>query len=262
MNIDPFDDIGYTKVNGAYCKDFKQSFPVPVANPEERIFFVHAAASMGARGCPIEVLSYVMEKYPMQVFQRDELGHLPLHVAIQKVTWSKHRKRRLKPKEKPFLESLLNAYPGSARERIHTDHHRYPLHSAIANGHLWSQGVREIFLTAPECVIVRDPCTGLYPFQLAGVPIVEEKSYSNDNLETVFQLLRARPDVISYLQEAAEHKKEYEQAHYVAKYSTSKRMLFEARTSKHIVFDVLWDASMTHLDALFRWRKCLYKTRQ
>mmetsp|Transcript_22136 Transcript_22136/g.54780 ORF Transcript_22136/g.54780 Transcript_22136/m.54780 type:complete len:417 (+) Transcript_22136:129-1379(+) len=262
MNIDPFDDIGCNKVNGANSKNSKQLSSVPVANPEEHIFFVHAAASMGARGCPIEVLSHVMEKYPMQVFQRDEQCHLPLHVAIQKITWSKHRKRRLKPKEKPFLESLLNAYPGSARERIYSDHHRYPLHSAIANGHSWSQGVREIFLAAPECVIVRDSCTGLFPFQLAAVPIIEEKSYSNDNLETVFQLLRARPDVISYLQEAAEHKKEYEQAHYAAKHSTSKRMLFEARTSKHIVFDAFWDASMTHLDALFRLRKCLYKTRR
>ena len=237
MNNDHCDGICFRKVRRRDSKDsdiniFKELSIAPVAGQEERIFFVHAAVSMGAKGCPIEVLSYVMEKYPKQVRVRDQSGHLPLHVAIQKVSWSKHGRRRLKPKEKAFLENLLKAYPGGARERIYSDHHRYPLHSAIAYGHSWSQGVQDIFLAAPECLIVRDPYTGLFPFQLAGVPIAEEKSFGIDNLETVYQLLRARPDVIFYLQEAASIStaKKYQKR-------MNNRMLFVERTYKHILID-------------------------
>jgi len=154
-NIDHFDGICFSKVNGADSKasDADNSKKIPsilAAGQEERIFFVHAAVSLGAQGCPIEVLSYAMEKYPKQVFQRDQRGHLPLHVAIQKISWSKHKRRRLKPKEKTFLSCLLKAYPGSARERIYSDHDRYPLQSAVANGHTWLHGVQDIFLAAPE----------------------------------------------------------------------------------------------------------------
>jgi len=262
--INPFDDICCTKVNGVVSKNPKDPSSVSLSNQQEDIFFVHAAASVGARGCPIEVLSFVMEKYPKQVFQRDEKGHLPLHVLLEKVTWSKHRKRRLKPKEKPFVESLLHAYPGSGRERNISDHRRYPLHSAIANGHTWSQGVREIFLAAPECIIVRDPYTGLYPFLLAAVPIVEEKSYGVDNVETVYQLLRARPDVIFSIQEDSKQK---EKPKIYARKGRTKRMLYEERPRKHILFDSLggrfiWDAGMPHLDGFFRVRKLVYKTRR
>lgn len=232
MNSDHFDGIRFKKV--------KYLSHARLAGQEEDIFFVHAAASMGTKGCPIEVLSKVMEKYPKQIFQRDQRGDLPLHVVIQKVSWSKHKRRRLKPKEKPFLERLLKVYPGSARERIYSDHNRYPLHSAIANGHSWSHGVEDIFLAAPGSLIVRDPCTGLLPFQLAAVPIAEEKSFGIENLETVYQLLRARPEAIFYLQEAAKRRKEWNPSISTATCSRkrmSKRMLFEERTSKHVLID-------------------------
>jgi hypothetical protein len=247
MNSDNFDGIGCIKVNGEdlKCSDLDNSqntSSVLAAGQEDRIFFVHAAVSLGAQDCPIEVLSYVMEKYPKQVFQRDQRGHLPLHVAIQKVSWSKHKKWRLKPKEKPFLTCLLKAHPESARERIYGDLDRYPLHSAVANGHTWSQGVKDIFLNAPEVLIVRDSFTGLFPFQLAGVPIAQENSCEIDKLETVYQLLKARPDVIYYLQESRKRKKESKPTH----------------STTHSSFGIaVWDFSFLHLDIFFRLRKWL-----
>ena len=234
LNSDRLDDIRCTNTNvnrPNYQAPSSSTRAGEDVTDEDGRFLVHAAVSMGAKGCPIEVVSYIMEMYPQQVFQRDHSGHLPLHVLIQKVTWSKHRKRRLKPKEKPILEGLLKAHPQSAREKIHNDHHRYPLHSAVANGHCWSHGVRELFLAAPESLVIRDPCTGLFPFQLAAIPIVEEYCFGIDNLETVYQLLRARPDVIFYLQQVAA-----KQRAPTAKNSTkrvSRRMLFEEKTSKH-----------------------------
>lgn len=208
MNSDQCDGIDCSKMDdtGSNIPDVhgsKINSSVPSAEQEERFFFVHAAVSLGSKGCPIEVLSHAIEKHPKEVLQRDQRGHLPLHILIQKISWSKHRRRRLKPKEKSFLTCLLKSHPGSARERIYDDHNRYPLHSALANGHTWSHGVANIFLAAPEVLMVRDPSTGLFPFQLAGVPITEDTAFDMDNLETVYQLLRARPDVINYLQLSA-----------------------------------------------------------
>jgi hypothetical protein len=244
MNRDHFDGIYCIMVNSEDSEysdidNSKKTSPVLAAGQEERVFFVHAAVLLGAQGCPIEVLSYVMETYPKQVFQRDQRGHLPLHVAIQKVSWSKNKKWRLKPKEKPFLTCLLKAYPESARERIYGDHDRYPLHSAVANGHTWSHGVQDIFLAAPEVLIVSDPFTGLFPFQLAGVPITEEKACDIDKLETVYQLLKARPDVIYCLQQDGKRKKKSKPTH----------------STKYSGFGIaVWDFSFLHLDILFRLR--------
>lgn len=240
----------------------KQLSPTLAVGKEEQIFFVHAAVSLGAKGCPIEVLSYVMEKYPKQVFQRDERGHLPLHIAIQNVSWSKHKRRRLKPKEKPFLTYLLKAYPGSARERINSDHGRYPLHSAVANGHSWLQGVKDIFLAAPEVLIVRDPVTGLFPFQLAGIQVAEDKACDIDNLETVYQLLKARPDVIYYLQEAARRKKELNPtiSTIYSRKNANNCMLFIAAFVDLFETAIL-HFGISHLDVLFRLRKWLNKSK-
>ena len=233
LNSVHFDAIGFYNTNGCNADSDKPLSPISLPSQEEGNFFVHAAVSMGGKNCPVEVLSHVMEKYPRQVFQRDQSSHLPLHVAIQKVSWSKHRKRRIKPKEKPILESLLKAYPGSARERIHSDHNRYPLHSALANGHSWSHGIEALFLAAPETLAVRDSHTGLYPFQLAAIPVEGEFWFGIDNLETVYQLLRARPDVIFELQEAGNAS-----AKNGAEEGKKRRMLFEENPSKHIIVNL------------------------
>lgn len=284
MNIEHFDEMHRRNFDGLDSKisDIDNSLklsPPLVAREEDRIFFVHAAVSLGAQGCPIEVLSYVMEKYPKQVFQRDARGHLPLHIAIQKVSWSKRKKRRLKPKEKPFLKCLLKAYPGSARKRIYSDHDRFPLHSALGNGHSWTRGIEDVFLAAPEVLLARDPFTRLFPFQLAGVPITEEKSSDVDVLETVYQLLRTQPDVIYYLQEAERRKKKPKPTHSTkdSRKRPSKQMLFIAFTKrlfgiipvgtchKSSVVDlfgtVVWDTSFLHLDVLFRLKNSLNKNK-
>ena len=200
-----YSEISSRDVNPGDAKMEFAPFLAPLE--EESTFFVHAAVSLGAQGCPVEVLSSVMKKYPEQVFQRDQWGRLPLHVGIQRITWSKHRKRRLKPKEQPFLTVLLDAFPLAAREQACNDNGRYPLHSAIANGHAWEGGIRDIFLAAPEILSVRDPISGLFPFQLAALPAVAKISKEMDSFETSYRLLRARPDIIDRIQPTGQGKK-------------------------------------------------------
>ncbi|MGK3736181.1 MAG: hypothetical protein ACI8RD_007153, partial [Bacillariaceae sp.] len=222
-------------------------------NDEDDIFFVHGAVSLGQQNCPIEVLLFVMNAYPRQVFQRNKYGHLPLHISTQRVLWSKNKKRRFQPNEQTFISCLLQAYPVGARERIYSDHNRYPLHSAIANGHTWSRGVQDIFLAAPEIVLIRDPSTKLFPFQLSAVPILD----GNDNgvdLETVYKLLRSRPDVINYCLQLQRTKKKTDQTTN----STIKRLISSVlvvciRSAFDMVVGFFWKTCL-QIKAVFKSR--------
>ncbi|KAL3920101.1 MAG: hypothetical protein SGARI_007030, partial [Bacillariaceae sp.] len=44
---------------------------------------LHAAVSLGALSCPVEVLEYVLARFPEQVSIRDRWGYLPLDIAVR-----------------------------------------------------------------------------------------------------------------------------------------------------------------------------------
>jgi hypothetical protein len=190
-------------------------------------FVVHAAVSLGALYCPMGVLEYVLNHFPDQVFSRDTHGQLPLHVAIAQSSWNEATRHRYRPREKDFIMALLKVYPDAAKEPLLLDtiddddddemnrdiarYARYPLHIALVNRHLWSGGIQELFYAAPDIVMIQDPITMLYPFQLAAVvvPSPRNESCRDDttkgscstsscgvDLETIYRLLRSRPEII------------------------------------------------------------------
>jgi len=172
-----------------------------------------AAVTLGASGCPAEVLSRLLREDPQQLRERDQWGRLPLHVAIQRannnnnnnntnsnnsnsnsnsnnntngkqsvrtrVRTRRHRRRRRRPREGPVLERLLEAFPGAARCPCGGGR-RFPLHEAIASGHSWSGGVGALFAAAPGLLAVRDPVTGLWPFALAACRETLQGTCSSD----------------------------------------------------------------------------------
>ena len=227
---------------------------------DDKIFFVHAAVSLGQQNCPIEVLSFVMNAYPNQVFQRNELGQLPLHISTQRVSWSKNKKRRFQSNEQTFIACLIKAYPRGTRERIYSDHNRYPLHSAIANGHTWSRGVQDIFLAAPEILLIRDPLTKLFPFQLSAAPIHDGKDV---DLETLYKLLRSRPDIINYCLQLQRTKKKTEQSNSTKVMAPLKQMI---KRMLIIVFSQRLISSVSvvcirpafGMIVSFYWKSCLH----
>ena len=154
---------------------------------------VHATVSLGALSCPIEVLRYVLKRWPEQVTMKDECGQVPLHIAVGPTSWSSATKRKYKPREQQFLELLLQAHPAAAMAKMASDHRRYPLHSAIANRHSWHGGVKELFYAASHVLLVQDPVTKLYPFQLAAIPVRDTAV----ELDTIYHLLREKPDVLN-----------------------------------------------------------------
>jgi len=156
---------------------------------------VHAAVSLGSLGCPLPVLVRTIHSFPDQVYQRDHNGELPLHLAVGPTDWNPSTRRQYMPREQDIISLLLTTYPEAASVSNQNDHGRYPLHSAISNRHTWNGGVECLFRAAPEVVLMRDPVTKLFPFQLAAVPIRDSKV----DLETVYMLLRSQPDVLTLM---------------------------------------------------------------
>jgi hypothetical protein len=168
----------------------------------QQLLVLHAAVSLGALRCPIEILQHVLQRWSDQFNVKDQWGQLPLHIAVGPSSWSSATRRKYKPREQPFIQLLLQAYPEAASiPMMFVDHGRYPLHSAIANRHSWSGGVQELFLAAPHVLLVQDPWTKLYPFQLAAIPVRDTVV----ELDTIYHLLRARPDILTFIDIAPIH---------------------------------------------------------
>jgi hypothetical protein len=172
---------------------------------------VHAAVSLGALCCRIEVLEYFLERFPEQTRSRDRWGLLPLHLAVKAAPWNGSTRRKYRPREQKVVAALLRVYPDAAKipiaddEGADADHRRYPLMTALSNRHLWIGGVEELFHAAPEVLLMRDPVTLLFPFLLAAIP-------SGDNttvdLDTIYNLLRAQPEVMSFYSQSVDQGQE------------------------------------------------------
>ncbi|CAJ1934507.1 unnamed protein product [Cylindrotheca closterium] len=157
----------------------------------EEKFLLHAAVSLGARSCPNVILRSLLRDRSgkLEASQYDCSNRLPLHIAVCQTSLSNETSRKYKPKEKSAISLLLEAHPKGAYEQILN---RYPLHVALSNGHCWSEGVSDLFRAAPEVLSRPDPVTKLYPFQLAAIPSGD----TSPDLDTVFCLLRSRPDLL------------------------------------------------------------------
>ena len=180
---------------GRACAGTERSIIWQTDDPNENLFIVHAAVSLGALSCPVEVLEYALQQFPEQAFCRDQWGQLPLHIAVGPTAWNATTRRRYKPREQEFISRLLAANPDAANETTQGDHGRRPLHIAISNRHTWSGGIECLFRAAPEVLLTPDPVTRLYPFQLASVPVRDNQV----DLDTIYMLLRSQPDVLGLM---------------------------------------------------------------
>ena len=104
------------------------------------------------------------------------------------------------------IHILLDAYPQAAS--IPSGDGRLALHLAVEAGISWDEGLSKIFASAPCSLRIRDPKTGLLPFLLAatsgaGKPpsthsrMEGDRAKDVDSVNTIFQLLRLGPDLIT-----------------------------------------------------------------
>jgi len=152
------------------------------------LFVLHAAVSL-EQCCPLDVLNYALHKYPEQIRMRDTTGRLPLHIAVASAMPNANTAqslRKFQPKERQLSCKLIEYYPTAAAVRDPNEPEgRYPLHTAVANGHDWHAGAKELYQNAPDALQQRDPLTQLYPFQMVSA-----------DLDSAYQLLRQMPAVL------------------------------------------------------------------
>mmetsp|Transcript_3882 Transcript_3882/g.8177 ORF Transcript_3882/g.8177 Transcript_3882/m.8177 type:complete len:588 (+) Transcript_3882:164-1927(+) len=188
---------------------------------------VHAAA---CGHCPPEVLRFSLKIFPTQLKQKNDEGNLPLHVAASSPIYIKQESE---PSNEPMISKFLKLYPEGARKLNRAG--RFPLTLALESGKTLSNGVKLIIDAAPKAVITRDIKTHMYPFMLAAArddqstdeeknehaELIARSEYkhndwmsfpakatqaltkkvrlmqSHDQLNTVFELLRAGPNLVS-----------------------------------------------------------------
>jgi len=194
---------------------------------------VHAVVSAQ---CPVPVVGLAAHLHPGQLSEENEAGDLPLHIACRQRSASYattyHRKGDRQPQERrgsahphphkrsrctrsPELQEyspttidvLVAAHPEAAT--IPAGDGSMPLHMALAAGNTWRRGgIMSLHNAAPYVLGRRDANSGMFPFMQAACddgddPVVadpdDETSESRDldRVETIFQLLRALPEVLA-----------------------------------------------------------------
>jgi ankyrin repeat protein len=175
----------------------------------ERLFLPHAAISLrSSTGCPQVVLYFVARRFREDFLVADSNGRFPIHIAVGPDNSSDPKQLwKFKPREHCAIQLALGFLPQSAsigdpNEPIG----RYPLHTALLNGHEWDEGVKELVHCAPQILQARDPIHGLLPFQMVSLStsstrLVDplENYFAGPCLNTRFNLLRTDPTVLEIL---------------------------------------------------------------
>eukprot|EP00984_Skeletonema_dohrnii_P014955 scaffold6403_cov128-Skeletonema_dohrnii-CCMP3373.AAC.6 len=128
-----------------------------------------------------------------QELLRDILNKCLLQYSITDVDTSISSWTVRKPEEPDVLptpslhvKKVFELYPNVV-QTVDKDK-RLPLHYAADSSTASFEVVMEVFKAYKDAASIRDPMTGLFPFQLAA---------SNDNVESSFSLLLANPNIVS-----------------------------------------------------------------
>jgi ankyrin repeat protein len=126
-------------------------------------------------GCPTSMIRKALQQFPSQACERDVLGRTPLHIAV---TYC----------QAEVISLLANFYPPAAR--MTDSEGRLPIDLAAEYGKD-SEVVSALIRAEPRAVDTRDLRDKRYPFLAAAL---SERS----TVSTTYDLLRAKPHVISY----------------------------------------------------------------
>lgn len=147
---------------------------------DRRSFLLHAACF---QRIPRDCFNLVLQNNLDQIMEQDHLGNLPLHYALSQQNHT----------AAAFTEyvvlSLLEHAPEAAE--IPNREGRLAVHCALDHQLLtWYKG--GLCHVAPRSLLVRDPRTALYPFQMAAI----HANQSRLGLSTLYEILRAAPEVL------------------------------------------------------------------
>ena len=173
---------------------------------------LHAAVALHAIDAPIELLHYAIWKYPEQIDLVDGRHRLPLHIAVTSRVKSaaitalldlnpeaafsldpNEQLHQTRPNRMGKRQNSTSSYSSmKSIENYSVRGSRYPLHSALVNGHTWDLGIQELADNCTEAIVSLDSFTSLYPYQMAAIAGAELIA----DLDTIYGLLRAEPGVL------------------------------------------------------------------
>jgi len=137
--------------------------------------------AMLKNNCPFDLFKIVIKREPNLANVIDSSGNSLLHLIVQnRPFWNK---------DLECISLLLEAFPDAAKECNNSG--QAPLHLAIETNISWIDGLRKVMLAAPSVLEIPDAKTKLLPFMLAAS--MSDKAFT---LESTFELLSARPDII------------------------------------------------------------------
>jgi ankyrin repeat protein len=139
---------------------------------ESNRLILHAISSLhGYNGLtfPIPLLSMFQCIHKEKIKIRDEKGRLPLHYAVMnnKLMDFNNLDMTRSSKENNMVVSLLEIFPDGAKFVDFSN--RLPIHYALDCSEINLDVVSSLVSNFPESVNWRDPRSGLYPFQQAGM---------------------------------------------------------------------------------------------
>ena len=164
---------------------------------------LHAAA---ATYCPIDLIRFILRLFPELAKERDSRGRLPLHlVASTKLDGYRNEEldeykfniidnecETLQLKhDTSKLKLIIQSYPKAAHALDFKN--KLPLHYAIEVGQGWFGGVLELLNGNLEVLQIVDEASNMYPFQKSACS-------AGSDLDTVYELFRAFPEISSHLQ--------------------------------------------------------------
>lgn len=133
--------------------------------------------------CPIDLVKYIMSKFPSMALKKDSLGRTPLARAVSS-------------QQSPSKELIQIILQIKNSALIIDDFGRTPFHSAILNRIQWNEGLREIFVAAPSSLLLKDKLTNLFPYQLIAMSVCERES--DISLNGIYELLCLCPALVSF----------------------------------------------------------------
>jgi len=183
---------------------------------------LHAASQVD---CPRAVLKIASVLYPQQLNEFDSKMRTPLMIATMAPIFKEHdltgegysieelihgdddidasqsfHDDHTEQKQPTVIEILLEAGAKANNGNPEMKRGRLPLHSAIVSGKRWNEGLKILRNAYPDSLVKIDKETGLYPFMLAataGVAALQGEITTEgrvSDLNTIFQILRSRPD--------------------------------------------------------------------
>jgi hypothetical protein len=131
--------------------------------PQNCNFLLHAALWNGSHIPPI-IIELIMEVYPASVFTKQPGTNLfPLQIAAKSSSY-RHFAFESMVSMNSALE-MLSLLDGET-VKMKAANGRLPLHDAVCSGKAWPE-LLPLIEMAPESPLIKDPTSGLFPFQAA-----------------------------------------------------------------------------------------------